>query len=150
MLHLDATPAPKRLAQVLFSEAAVKVRLRDNSIRLRLTRTEVSTLAAGRPVENATPFGPAAGQTLTFRIKPDNADALTISQQGLCIEFSVPIRMISGWAEAETVGFEEHLTLTPERLLHLFVEKDFACLVPRKGGDDIDTFVNPAACSASA
>jgi hypothetical protein len=127
----------------------VKVRLRDNSIRLRLTRTEVSTLAAGEAIDNATPLGVGEDQTLTFRIRPQDTDTININHDGLCIDLCVPIRRISDWAETDRVGLEEDVPLTADRVLHVLIEKDFTCLAPRPGDEDVDTFANPAACAPS-
>ena len=48
------------------------------------------------------------------------------------------------WARSEVVGLKASCAI-PGGTLELVVEKDFACLAPREGSDDVDSFPHPGA-----
>ena len=118
----------------------MKLRIRDNSIRLRLTRSEVDTCGRGLAVVASTAFGPDA--TLQYSLIPADVDELSarVDDQGIAI--LLPHALASAWAVTGQVS------ITGEQrvhggVLHLLIEKDFACLSPREGDDDNDTFAHP-------
>ena len=114
----------------------MKLRIRNNSIRLRLTQTEVAQLRDSGAVEEHIEF--EQGQRLTYRIQAD-ADRQTLSAdyRDGNILLTVPKPMVTAWANSSQVGMEATGTL------HVLVEKDFKCLNPTDPEDNVDTFPNP-------
>ncbi len=115
----------------------MKLRIRGNSIRLRLTKTEVANLAEQIAVEETTDFG--NGQILVYAVMPDEkVDLVTASFQNGRIEILIPSPIAKTWAESEEVGIS-----TEQDVLKIMIEKDFNCLTPRNADEDADTFPHP-------
>lgn len=125
----------------------MKLRTRSGSLRLRLTRAEVTALAETGLVEERVVFGPGADDALSYALVATDT-ARAISARFLAGERRIVVEMpratARSWATNEEVGFAVTQS-TPAGALTLLVEKDFACLAPRPGDDDADTFAHPDA-----
>ncbi len=117
----------------------MKLRIRGNSIRLRLTQAEVQTLAEKGRVEDAIAFTP--GSRLVYAIA--FGDALAARLDGARVEVTLPAAQAREWASSTRVGLEGEQPVGGGEPLRILVEKDFACLHPRKGEDDRDAYPNP-------
>ena len=117
----------------------MKLRIRGDSIRLRLTQGEVAALAEGGIVEESTGFGEARfSYAITF-----GGASLAAKLAGPRIEVSLPADVGRAWAAGDTVGIEGVQPAGEGRTLRILVEKDFACLTTRPHEDDADAFPNP-------
>ena len=123
----------------------MKLRLRGNSIRLRLKRGEVGRLAAGKTLVEETQF---PGSTLSYSLcLSDNDDMLASFDNG-SIAISMPKEIIPEWADTDLVSLYSVITLPDDNQLVVLVEKDFSCLEPghhRDCDDDADTYPHPSA-----
>jgi hypothetical protein len=120
----------------------MKLRLRGNSLRLRLTQREVNDLVALGSVEEKTAFGPQA--LLSYAIALGEGASVSASFEAGAIRVTVPLADARAWATSDRVGIEaEQATAAEGEPLRLLIEKDFACLKPRTGEDDRDAFPNP-------
>ena len=127
----------------------MKLRIRGNTLRLRLSRNEVDSVAQGKEVEESTSF-PEGGK-LQYVLKQTPSDTTVIkTNEGddSCINVLVDENKAKQWAKSEEVGLfgSEPLVLGS---LELLIEKDFACLNPRDGVEDSDSFPNPASTEAN-
>ena len=120
----------------------MKLRIRGDSLRLRLTRTEVRTLRDEGRVVEATRFGPRVA--LEYALVCEAVDAPVARFLDRRIEVALPRERARAWAESDEVGIEAEQAL-PEGALRLLIEKDFQCLAPREGEDDSDAFPHPGA-----
>lgn len=123
----------------------MKLRMRGNSIRLRLSQGEVETFARDGKVEESVEFTPG-GPNFTYAIEADGRrDRVAAEYDGgrLCVY--VPSQLAVAWTSSEDVGFASPDGAVGPQVL---VEKDFACLTPRDGEDESDMFPHPknAAC----
>jgi hypothetical protein len=117
----------------------MKIRILGNSLRFRLTVTEVGTLCQKGYVEEQTHFPNA---TFTYAVKMVKGDVpLHASLEGRSIVLSLPETLGLGWDGNSVIGFEEKQEI-PGGVLSLLLEKDFACLEKREE-DDRDTYPNP-------
>jgi hypothetical protein len=122
----------------------VKLRILGNSIRLRLTRSEVEAAAAGSAVEGRCVFGPDPANALTYTFLPDTkVTQLETSWGGGTLTVRAPISLVEQWNDSDLVGMERTWRQSDHEELTVLVEKDFSCLKPREGGDDLDTFPHP-------
>ena len=122
----------------------MKLRIRDNSLRLRLTQTEVRTLRADGRVTAATAF--PRGASLEYAIQCDDEIAqLTATMSDGTITILVPAAMAQEWAESDRVSLRADQATDDGQSLGLLVEKDFACLAPREGEDESDMYPHPQA-----
>lgn len=117
----------------------MKLRIRGNSLRLRLTRSEVTRLGAGEPVEEATEFAP--GQVLRYGIRSvDGPGELRASfESGLALVTVVRDR-IQQWASSGEVGI-----YGVSSALDIAIEKDFRCLTRPEEQLDPDVYPHPDA-----
>ncbi|MEP6850759.1 MAG: hypothetical protein ABI999_18015 [Acidobacteriota bacterium] len=124
----------------------MKLRMRSNSIRLRLTQSEVGQLAKNGIVEETIDFGSAFGGRFIYslQIDRDRQDVYSTSGSGR-INVHVPRTLAENWIQTEEVGIEGLQPTDSGRSLRLIIEKDFTCLHPRPGEDRSDAFPNPSA-----
>ena len=118
----------------------MKLRIKGNSIRLRLTQTEVKNFASSGIVEEITSVGP---QQLKYVLKSQTQDQpLKAGFNDNTLTVFMESNLASAWYDAEDVGYR-HLSQTPEGdELFLLVEKDFVCL-DETFEDQSDNYPNP-------
>jgi hypothetical protein len=122
----------------------VKLRILDNSIRLRLGQAEVASLQGQGYVSSTTGFPDA--QVLSYTLESSPACvAPTASFANGAIIVRVPESSVRGWATSAQVTIEGEQILDDGDRLLLRVEKDFSCLVPSEGEDDTDAYPHPKA-----
>ena len=117
---------------------SMKLRIRGNSIRLRLTRNEVERIAGGEIVEENVDFGPG-GKRFGYALQIGDGDRLGAAFDGERIVVNVPRAQAAEWTGTDLVGLEAE-----NNGMLILVEKDFACLTPRRGEDETDMFTNPS------
>ncbi|MEQ9405699.1 MAG: hypothetical protein RIM99_19065 [Cyclobacteriaceae bacterium] len=117
----------------------MKLRIRGNSIRLRLTQTEVQNLKEQQVVGDSCEF--PGGDSLGYRLKAGMD--FSVDLNGNKIDISVPQEIIHSWTESEDLSIEEELELRDGNHLRLLIEKDLQCLTIRSGEDESDAFPNP-------
>lgn len=123
----------------------MKLRIRGNSIRLRLTKSEVEHLGETGKVENAVAFG-AATPGLRYELRTAvDGDRPRAKFDDNCLSISIPANAAKHWIRSEQVSIEEMQPVDGSKFLRILVEKDFACLAERSGEDDTDAFPNPLA-----
>ena len=104
----------------------MKLRLKYNTIRLRLTQDEVSQLAESGYVEEAINFGPQAETKLLIYSVESNSDANTVTSDfgGGKVQISVPENLVKTWAESDEIGISAELNSTSGEPLRVLIEKD--------------------------
>jgi hypothetical protein len=125
----------------------MKLRIRGDSIRLRLKRAEVDRIAAGNSIAEETHF---PGSALTYRLDVcDDGDISANFDNGNLV-ISLPKSEVLDWAGTDAVSLHAEQKVSGAVDLSLLIEKDFSCLEPghhRDGEDDQDTFPHPSAQS---
>src|SRR5690349_11012998 len=126
----------------------MKLRIRGDSIRLRVTQAEVRGLGDGGRVEDALSFAVGGRFAYALVVVPDGpaplAAVLTTSPEGARVEVRIARAAADRWTSSDEVGVEGAQALDDGRSLRILVEKDFACLKVRPGEDDADAFPHPA------
>lgn len=112
----------------------MKIRIKGNSLRYRLTRSEVTTLWKKGCLEERTEF---ADNTLVYAIETANDDKLTANFNSNKITLYMPKAMINELYHTDKVGFEDK-----SGTLSLLVEKDFVC-IDNTEEDQSDNYPNP-------
>lgn len=118
----------------------MKIRIKGNSVRFRLTQSEVKTLSEKGQVKAQTHFGKttfAYQVSLNERIKTIRA-----SFSNNVIEIEVPKGWGEDWYESQTVGLDHTQRLENGEELYLLLEKDFTCL-DATSEDQSDNYPNP-------
>ena len=122
----------------------MKLRIRDNSIRLRLTRGEVDQLADKGVVQAITSF--PGGREFRYEVESSPA---SVNPGAFLSDNKVTVRLpesaVRAWAASEQVSLTGEQNHENGEQLSILVEKDFACLAPREGEDESDMYPHPAA-----
>lgn len=124
----------------------MKLRIKGNSIRLRLSQSEVADFARNARVEDSISFG---NRKLIYAlIKLDEAEEPSASFENDRIEIGVPARVAEQWTKTSQTGFDARQNLPGVETLKILIEKDFACLSVREDEDESDAFPHPNAGQA--
>lgn len=118
----------------------MKIRIKGNTIRFRLTKTEVRQLAEEGLVEDATYF--PAGNSFRYSLRTAASDENQVTFADGEISITLSIEWAKEWNANDAVGTSFEVP-TPTSPLSVLVEKDFNCLVIRDGEDESDHFKNP-------
>jgi hypothetical protein len=122
----------------------MKLRIQGNSIRFRVTQSEMAALSAGARLEESAQFGLTPSETLTYAIELSSAcaDVHASFSKGI-IRLTLPSDLAQVWATTSQVGIEHAQPIAGAAVLKISLEKDFNCLHPRVGEDQLDNFPNP-------
>ena len=123
----------------------MKIRIRGDSLRLRLKRGEVDQLAAGTSIVEETHFPDAV---LTYRLDVSDNSSISATFDNGSLAVSLPKSKVLDWASSDEVSLSAEQKLPGLSSLSLLIEKDFKCLEPghhRDCEDDEDTFPHPSA-----
>ncbi|MEM8907403.1 MAG: hypothetical protein AAGD05_06110 [Bacteroidota bacterium] len=123
----------------------MKLRIRGNSIRLRLTQSEVQAFLNRGWVSDQIVFDPRQENQLRYELKIADCDRLSVEFVDQKISVLVPEQQGLIWANTEEVSMAYESEDETATLPKILVEKDFQCLKVRPGGEDQDTFPNPHA-----
>jgi hypothetical protein len=118
----------------------MKLRLRGNSLRLRLTQSELKEVAERGSVADAVAFGPRT--KLTYRLEVSADGALRASFTEHEIRVLLPRPALERWLAPAEVGVRAEQPLGGGEMLSILVEKDFQCLAPGEENQS-DFFPNP-------
>ncbi len=122
----------------------MKLRVRDNSIRLRLTRSEVELVRNEGLVRGRVPFAGRNNFDYVLESSPATMKPEAhISNNVLTVR--IPEAEIISWSDSDEVSISASQILDGGDQLNILVEKDFACLAPREGEDEADMYPHPEA-----
>jgi hypothetical protein len=115
----------------------MKLRIQDDSLRLRLTRGEVEDLGNGLAVERVIHF--PDGRALKYIVASSaSAPSPEAAYIGDSIRVTLPESRVKVWATGDEIGVEGQ-----DGPIRILIEKDFQCL-HRAGDPEPDVFPNPA------
>lgn len=120
----------------------MKLRIRGNSIRLRLLRGEVAQLGATGAISETVNFG---ASSLIYTLRAAGAANQTSAQFiGNEMIITVPNAQARDWVESNNIGIEAEQTISPHETLTILVEKDFVCLDRPGDQDNADAYPHPS------
>ena len=118
----------------------MKLRIKGNSVRIRLSKTEVQALSSGTVLEDRTSFG---SNRFGYLVKPVmEGDALYADYENGTIKMFVPKSLLKEWPSNAVVGFESSMKVNANESLYLLLEKDFKC-IDQTSEDQSDFYDNP-------
>lgn len=123
----------------------MKLRIKGNSIRFRLTQAEVTEIRHGKKVQESVSFGnqfPSFGYALSASA---DTGKVKVNFQDHTLSIILPQAQAQQWAASDRVGIEEKKIFENGDELHILIEKDFQCLHKRPDEDESDHFPNPGA-----
>lgn len=121
----------------------MKLRILGDSLRLRLSQSDVRALSEQGRVQEIIRFGSRA---LTYALQAsDEVTRPAATYEGDLVTVSLPRDAAQRWVQSDQVGIEAEQALPGGDTLRILVEKDFKCVVPRAGEEDYDGFPHPDA-----
>ncbi len=118
----------------------MKIRIKGNSIRFRLTKSEVAIFCKEGKYQEQTEFGT---KTLSYSIEGKSGiDELEADFKEDTITIYMPQEELSTWATNNRVGYSNSVDWNDTSSLSLLVEKDFTCL-DNTIEDQSDNYPNP-------
>lgn len=114
----------------------MKLRIKNNSIRYRLTKSDVSQLAEKGFIQDGVHFG---ATTLAYSVKTTTSDQLTSTFENNTITLFIPVDFVNELQDTDRVGFEG-----TDNDIYLLVEKDFICM-DKTAEDQSDNYPHPLA-----
>ena len=122
----------------------MKLRIRGDSLRFRLSQAEVKRLQQGESIMEHVRFHPQS--SLMYGLKTQREVlAMTAQFEGNQVWVTVPAKMAFDWASSDKVEILGEQDNGAEKKLAILIEKDFTCLKPRRNEseDESDLFPNP-------
>lgn len=114
----------------------MKIRIKGNSLRYRLTKSDVFRLSQEGYLEDKTDFG---DRQLIYVVQKTEGSELSAFFNDNVICLGIPGKMIQELVVTDLTGFGGN-----QGKLHLLVEKDFTCL-DHVDEDQSDNYPNPLA-----
>jgi len=120
----------------------MKIRIKGNSVRVRLTRSEVDHLGKEGYLEEITEFG---NGTFKYALQSkEGINGLEADFKDAVMTMYIPSGIPQQWAANETVGYSNNMDIGAGRQLFLLLEKDFKCIDADVNEDQSDNFEHPA------
>ncbi|HEA28431.1 MAG TPA: hypothetical protein ENH91_00295 [Leeuwenhoekiella sp.] len=120
----------------------MKIRIKENTVRFRLTRSEVEQVCATGNYEEYTAFD---SDCFSYGVTvKEDIEYLTADFTGKRITLYLPKQFIEKWQNTDRVGFEHTMLLKNGKSLFLLLEKDFVCMDDTRE-DQADNYPNPLA-----
>lgn len=117
----------------------MKIRIKGNSVRLRLTKTDVRNLGDAGIVKETTSFGTSV---LKYELQRAEQDTMTTSFENNTITVFMPSLMVSKLVTTQEISFDAKQNIGNDEILYILVEKDFQCL-DHTTEDQSDMYINP-------
>ena len=115
----------------------MKLRIKGNTIRIRLSENEVNLLELGTSVQDKTCF---PSSILSYRIQVSNKTSADFLDNEVLIK--LPENEVHLWATTDQVSISKEISTLNDDILSILVEKDFKCLTVRPE-DESDLYPNP-------
>jgi len=123
----------------------MKLRIKGDSLRLRVSRSELGRILCGERVEDTIHFSSAPDAKLTYSLEKVSHGASTgVQYSPGQITVLLAKEDMGTWDDPSQVGIYTSVGIGSGNSLELVIEKDFACL-DRSDEDNTDTFENPHA-----
>jgi hypothetical protein len=121
----------------------MKLRIKGNTIRLRVSRSDLGALAENGKIESAIHFADSPAAEWSYGIVQHSALAgPSVLFETNRITVMVNSDDVRRWASSEDVGIYFSQNIGSQGTLDVLLEKDFACL-DRSDEENTDTFPNP-------
>lgn len=119
----------------------MKLRLSENSIRLRLRRSEVDRLAEAGALEESVRLGPGENGSLSYALQSHSSGPeIQVSYAEGRMIIGIPQQMAENWIKTEEVGIGGEIPIGEGEFLSVLIEKDFPCKRSDPAEDTKDLF----------
>lgn len=121
----------------------MKLRIKGDSLRLRVSRSELDRFLEGERIQDTIHFGAASEAKLTYALEIALQTApVRVKYESQTVTVCLSDSQARNWARPSEVGVYSAVAIDPHFSLDIIIEKDFACL-DRGEAENEDTFENP-------
>ena len=117
----------------------MKIRLLNNTLRIRISQSEVSNLQSRRKVESKTEF---PGGTLSYEVN-GNTNEWDLGFKDNIIRLNIPKDQLDYFTSPQVITLKRNFHIDDGSSIKVTFEKDFKCLIEREDEDESDLFLNP-------
>ena len=123
----------------------MKLRIKGDSMRIRLTKSEVDKFGKEGYLEELMNFG---NTVFTYALESRKGlDNLSAEFGNAKMSLVVPEQMKEEWVNTDIVGYNNNMDIGNGKTMFLLMEKDFKCIDGEVLEDQSDNYENPlAAC----
>jgi len=127
----------------------MKLRIKDNSLRFRVTQSEMVGLIETGRIEKTVFLGPDEKSRWTYALEHQpSSTCATLRYEAPELTVVLSTADVRTWGPSDEVGIYATVDLGAHGNLDILVEKDYACL-DSSDANNHDTFPNPAICAVS-
>jgi hypothetical protein len=120
----------------------MKLRIKGNTIRFRLTKSEVAYFSEKKFIQESTNLGK---RIFSYGMKASDAiDKIGAEYENDGITITIPTALAKSWTDTNLVGLSEEMPVQEGKKLFILIEKDFKCL-DEVSEDQSDNYPNPLA-----
>jgi hypothetical protein len=127
----------------------MKLRIRGNSIRVRMDRNDLAELLDYGRTDSFIRFGLGQDQALSYAVRTGEASRgrPCVEYAAGCVLLTIDPLDVEEWVRSDNVGFNHEQIGEDGIVVRVLLEKDFACLDRPAGEepDDAFAFPNPSA-----
>lgn len=118
----------------------MKIRIKGNSVRYRITQSELKAFATHGMIEESTCFGPS---TMHYKLlTKESNDGLSATFENNTVTMFMPKADADVWTSTERITYDNKMDIGASETMYLLLEKDFVCL-DHTHEDQSDMFPNP-------
>jgi len=121
----------------------LKLRIRENTLRLRLGRSEVESFKQSGSISSRIKLTKSPLGSLVYELRHASVDSPELTFSNGKFTCTLPSKEVIAWENSEQVGIYHSIRIEEGYNLELILEKDFKCLIERSD-DDEDGYPNPA------
>jgi hypothetical protein len=125
----------------------MKLRIRENTLRFRLGRSEVETFGRTGMIGDKVRFGPKMDE-FGYSLKKTPQTKFSASFTDGMIVVHVPAADADSWANSDDVSLAGTFLPDEQTELKILIEKDFVCLNAHNDEDQSDRYPHPKGDSA--
>jgi hypothetical protein len=118
----------------------MKIRIKGNSIRIRLSKLEVKKLCNEKEISETTQF---PNSIFTYKLMAKDINELAADYLENVMYVYFPERETLTWYDANLITYKGSMQLANGNNLSIIVEKDFVCL-DHTDEDQSDNYPNPS------
>ncbi len=120
----------------------MKLRIKGNTIRFRLTKSEVAYFSEKKLIQESTNLGL---KDFSYGLKvSEEAQKIGAEYVNDAIIVTIPTALAKSWTDTNQVGLSEEMQVQDGKKLFILIEKDFKCL-DEVSEDQSDNYPNPLA-----
>jgi hypothetical protein len=105
----------------------MKLRIEDNSLRLRLSEEEVHHFATTGRVASVVPLGLTTTEHLTYALERAETEEFRVTYGAGALTVKVPAALATHWTTTDQNGFSATLMMAEDQPLKILIEKDLDC-----------------------